>query len=284
MGLAWIWVRRAVTRLTAARRQGFRIITFGPAPSEHLGALDAFVGHLKRTHGLLSPEEAADHLAGRPAERARLLPCLLTFDGGISSTVHGALDVLDRHGARAVFFVCPGLMAFTGENQRAVIAANLFDGRVKPRDLPPDLRLMTWDEAAGLTDAGHAIGVHGMMYRRLSPLTGEDLRREISGAADEAAEKVGKVDWFASPFGDAAGISPSALAIIAERFRFCRSTVAGVNSPGTPRMALRADAINLDVPLGEAKLAVEGGLDGAGQAARRALDDAASIDATGAGQ
>ena len=108
-----------------------------------------------------------------------------------------------------------------------------------------------------------------MMYRRLSPLIGDDLGREIRGAADEAAEKVGKVEWFASPFGDAAGISAEALAIIAERFRFCRSTVAGVNSPSTPRLALRADAVNLDAPFGEAELAVEGGLDGAQHAARR---------------
>ena len=283
-------IRRAVNRLTVARQAGFRIVAFGHVSREHLGALDALVGHLKQAHGLLTPEEAAARLAGAAAvEKEWRLPCLLTFDGGFSSAIEVTRDVLDRRGARAVFFVCPGLMAFTGENQRAVVAANLFDGRIKPRDLPPDLRLMTWDEAAGLAAAGHAIGVHGMMYRRLGPLTGEDLRREISGAADEAAAKVGAVEWFASPFGDAASVSAEALVLIGERFRFCRSTVAGVNSPSTPRLALRAHAVTLDAPLGEApageaKLAVEGGLDGACQAARRALDAAASIDATGTGQ
>ena len=285
MSHAWVGIRRAVTRLTVARQAGFRIVAFAPGSTFALDALDTFVGYLKRTHGLLSPQEAAARLAGAAAQRARRLPCLLTFDGGIAPTVQGAVHgMLDRHGARAVFFLCPGLMAFTGDNQRAVVAANLLDGRIKPGDLPPPVRLMTWDEAAGLTAAGHVIGVHGMMYRRLGPLAGADLGREIGGAADEAAEKVGKVEWFASPFGDAASVSAEALAIIGERFRFCRSTVAGVNSAATPRLALRADAVTLDVPAGEAKLAVEGGLDGACQAARRALDAAASIDANGAGQ
>lgn len=281
-------VRRGINMLAQRPTWGFRIVAMGPVQRGRLTALGDFIGHVKRTHGLLAPEDAAALIesAGENAgKKARRLPCLLTFDGGFSTHLEVARDVLAPHDARAVFFVCPGLMDLSGENQRTAMAANIFDGRIKARDLPPDLRLMTWDDISVLRTAGHTVGLHGLTHRRLARLSGADLRREIVTAAHGAETHLGApVDWFAPPFGDVESLSRPALEMVSERFRFCRSTVSGINAKGVPDLALRAHALDPSGPAQGWKLAMEGGLDRAYANARARLDSMASIDATGSGQ
>lgn len=279
----WLALRRGINGLVRRPGRGFRILAIGPVFKDRLPALGDFIAYVKRTHGLLTPEDAAalmDAAAGEAGKKTRRPPCLLTFDGGFSSHLEVARDVLGPLGARAIFFVCPGLMDLSGENQRAAMAANIFDGRIRARDLPPDLRLMTWDDIAVLRSAAHAVGLHGLTHRRLARLSGADLRREIVTAADGAGTHLGApVDWFAPPFGDSESLSAAALDIIAQRFRFCRSTVPGINARGVPALALRAHALDAADPIGAWKWAIEGGLDRPFSAARARLDAMASIDA-----
>jgi peptidoglycan/xylan/chitin deacetylase (PgdA/CDA1 family) len=256
---------------------GFRILLFHDIPDSAIDAFGRFAETVVRNHGVLTPAEAEACLTGGAPSQFMPLsprqPCLFTFDDGFISNRKIADVVLGPLGIKALFFVAPGLMDVSPEEQSWRIADTVFDGRVEPENLPPWMRLMTWDEVGELKAAGHTIGSHGMLHRRLTYLAGDQLDWEISEAADRLERRLGEpVPWYAYAFGDIGSISRSALEIIGQRYRFCRSGVRGANTPRTGRLALRADMVDLDAPFDYQKLTVEGGLDRLYREAREHLD------------
>ena len=278
MARPWLVGHRVARRFRRrARADEFRILLFHDLGPDRLPALARLVAHAKRRHGILTPEQVQRRLAGERSDPLAAAdgraPCLLSFDDGFASAIPIAREVLGPLGVRALFFVCPGLIDLSGENQRLAIAANVHDGRMAARALPRDLRLMTWDEVAELRSMGHTVGAHGMTHRRLSRLHGAELKREIVLAGERIRERLAcEVRWYAYAFGDAGSISRPALALIADGFRYCRSGVRGANSGRTPAPALRADHVPLDAPFAYQTLILEGGLDMRYRAERRRLD------------
>jgi peptidoglycan/xylan/chitin deacetylase (PgdA/CDA1 family) len=259
-------LRRAVAGVPAP---GFRALLLHDVPEHHFAVLDAFVARVRRDHGVLTPEQAADWLdAGTIPKDGGPSPCLFTFDDGFASNHAVARQILDAQGVKALFFVCPGLVDAPPVAQEQHLAETVFDG-----GLAGHRRLMTWDEIAELAAHGHAVGAHAMTHRRLSRLDGDTLRREIVDAGDRLAARLRRpVPWFAYPFGDIDSISPHALALIAGHYRYCRSGVRGANRGTTARCAVRADHIDLEAPPAYRALAVDGGLDFRYREARHRLD------------
>ena len=267
----WLCGLRAWRRIGAPPPPALRILLLHDVPEARLGALDRLLDTVKRRHGFVTPDEAEAWLAGAAPQQGDS-PCLLTFDDGFASN-HAAATVLDRHGVRALFFVCPGLVELEGEAQRQAIAATIFDGRPGGADPPHDLRLMSWQEIGALEEMGHTIGAHSMTHRRLSLLRGDSLAREVLDCNEVLAARLGtRATWFAYPFGSLDSISTAALAVIASEYRFCRSGVRGPNTGATDRLALKADQIDLEAPDAYQSLVVEGGLDWRYAVQRRHLD------------
>ncbi len=269
----WLLAHRLL-RVFSTKVHGFRILIFHDVPAEQLAAFEFFIADVKKTHGLITPEQAAAWLDGTPPPGTQAgTPCLLSFDDGFSSSAGVVSGCLERLGAKGLFFINSGLMDLSGDNQRTAIAANIFDGRLKAKDLAPHLRLMSWDEAAALKSSGHVIGAHGLTHRRLSKLGGADLEREIAGAGDRITDRLGgPVDWYAYVFGDIGSISAAAMKIISGHYRYCRSGLRGLNGDSTAAMAVRADMIDLQAPGSYRKLVLEGALDRRYAAARAKLE------------
>lgn len=275
LALPWLFLHRAQRHVAGTREAGgFRILLFHAIGDDRIDAFDRLVRHVKNAHGILTPAEAEARIAsGLAAANGLRAPCVFSFDDGFSSNHALAETVLARHDVKAVFFVCPGLTDLSGENQRAAIAANIFKDRVKPADLDPGLRLMTWDELRTLRRMGHTVGAHGLTHRRLSTLTGPQLMREVAGAKTRLQEQLGEAPaWFAYPFGDIGSVSAEAAPVIAHQFRFCRSGIRGVNAAPHNPFALRADNVDLAGPFAYQQLTIEGALDDRYAGARRDLD------------
>ena len=276
---------RMVNAVAPGRGRRFRILLVHDVPPATADGFERLVAHVKETHGVLTPEEAAAWLEdGRPATAMGRTPCLFTFDDGFASNFHVATGALARHGVKAVFFVCPGLIDLATEERRGAIAANVFDGRAGAAEQAAGLGLMGWSELVELTRLGHTVGAHGMTHRRLTRLDGEDLRREVVGAGDILEDRLGRpVSWYAYSFGDIGSLSRPALEVIAGRYRFCRSGVRGTNDADTGALALRADQVDPTSPFAYQKLIAEGGLAFRYGDARRRLD-ALAIDAGAPGK
>lgn len=274
----WLACHRLSNMFGSPRRKvGFRTLLLHDIAKDQFRNLERLVGYLKRTHGLISPEEAEEWMAGRsnaiqPRASARM-PVLLTFDDGFASNVEAAETILTPMGVKALFFICPGLMDLGLSEQREKIASNIFDKKISADGLPATMRLMTWEEAKKMQAAGHMIGAHGMTHRRLSTLSGDDLRWEICQSGAQLRERLNsEINWYAFSFGNLESISAEALEIIAKEFTYCRSGIRGLSTRDTHRAALLADQIDLNAPFDYLRLTVEGGLDWRYKAPRHGID------------
>ena len=267
----WAWrlappllaARRALRVLRSPAAPAFRILLFHDIPLAATDSFRRFAEWVTTGPGVIAPAAAEAWLAGAPAPGASSsAPCLFAFDDGFRSNRRIAEAVLGPLGIQALFFVSPGLIGLDPEEEAYRLAATVFDAKIDPEDLPPDLKPMTWDEVSELARLGHTIGAHGMLHRRLTALAGDELEWEIVEAGVRLREKLrAPVRWFAYAFGDIGSISRSALEIIGAQYAFCRSGLRGANDSATCRLALRADAVDLAAPLAYQQLVAEGGLD-----------------------
>ena len=249
----WLMVRRLCP--ASLPPGAFRIVLLHDIAPGQESALDRLLTHIGATAGFMAPGDVAARLAMTASDGA--CPVLVSFDDGFSSNHALAKSVLARHGVKALFFVCPGLMDLPRAQQPIAIAANVFRGKATT---VPDM--MTWDQAAELAALGHTIGAHGLSHARLAGLDPARLEDEIGGARRRLTEQLGRpADWFAFPFGDIGSIDGAALTVIARHFRYCRSGVRGLNRAGTSPMGLLAQHVDLDAPLSYQRMALGGGLD-----------------------
>ena len=255
---------RILSRLRSSRPSpGFRVLLFHDIPADRLTRFKRLVRYLQDNHGLLTPDECRQWLLGegKKPDRGRE-PCLLTFDDGFGSQARAARKVLDPLGIRAVFFVCPGLMATAPDGQRAAIAEHVFAGAIPAAQLPADMALMSWDDVKGLAEAGHAVGSHTGSHGRLTALGETERKREIVDSGDLLASRLGMpVEWFAYPFGNIASIDAQALAIIRRRYDMCCSGVAGLNTAATGPLAVLRQKVDLDLSFAYQRFVIEGGMD-----------------------
>ncbi len=267
-----------ISRALKSAPDGFRILIFHDIPDHAAPTFGRLVNEIVGSHGAISPEQAADWLSGDPHRRPSpswRAPYLFTFDDGFASNCGAALDILNAHDIKALFFVCPKLLDLSGSDQQNAIVKNIFQDR-PPAALPAPLKLMSWDDVLALAETGHSIGCHGMNHRRLAGLNDDDLSHEILDAADTLKNRTGReTPWFAYSFGDIDSINARAMEIISSRFRFCRSGIRGINTATTSPTRLLAEQLDLAASPTYWKLVLEGGLDFCYESARRRLRDLA---------
>lgn len=222
-----------------------------------MSALDDLLSYIRTRHGLITPEESeAWIMDSARRHRKGQTPCLVTFDDGFASNVDAANEVLDSHNAKAIFFVCPGLLDRPLELQ---------ENAVREYVRPPVVAipaLMTWDQVRSLRAKGHTVGCHSFLHRKLSTLSSQELIEDIELSADRlASELSGSIHWYAYPFGDVKSISTEALGAIGRRFKFCCSGVRGLNTRATHALAIWRDNVDLSASPCYQHLIVDGGLD-----------------------
>ena len=258
---------RLARRLRPQDEGGFRILLFHDIPQTQRPAFRRLVGDLAGRGLLIDPAEAERRLNGGGGGPG----VLLSFDDGFVSNAEIAATILAPLGAKALFFICPGLMELGHEAQSAAIAAQILRGL-----RPAPEGLMDWSAVERLRVAGHVIGSHTRDHRRLAGLSPDQRAEQIGGAADLLTARLGEpARWFAYTFGDIASIDAAALAEIGRHHRYCRSGVRGANGPTTLPLALRADHVDLTAGPAWRALAAEGGLDLRYRAQRRRLDEMA---------
>ncbi|WP_161539550.1 polysaccharide deacetylase family protein [Paramagnetospirillum kuznetsovii] len=250
-GAAWRLVGPLLPRPPGA----FRILMFHDVPDSQRAALRRLVERLVAENRLIGPAEAASRLRHGGASPG-LPPVLLSFDDGFASNLEVAETILAPLGAHALFFVCPGLMDLSKDEQAAAVSANVLRG-LKPAPEP----LMDWTAVERLVTLGHTIGNHTSDHLRLTELSADAKAEQIEKAAEALRSRLGETpDWFAYTFGDVDSIDAESLHLIGRHHRYCRSGVRGVNGKGTAPLALRGDHVDLAATPTWRMLAVDGAL------------------------
>ena len=130
--------------------------------------------------------------AGEPGKRVAI-----TFDDAFRSVGELAKPILDRHGAPASVFVPTGFpgtgrpLAWQGTEQ--------WLGGTHENELT----CLSWEELAGLAEAGWEVGSHTRSHPRLSGLDDAALRDELAGSRRDCEERLGReCSSLAYPYGD----------------------------------------------------------------------------------
>lgn len=136
---------------------------------------------------------------GDPPARRTLA---VTFDDGFRSVFTLAAPVLARLGVPGTLFVPTALIGDGSPLEWRGI------DEWRGGEFEPELRGMTWEEVGQLGDAGWEIGSHTRTHPRLTRLSDEVLRDELSLSREELEERLGcPCRSLAYPYGDVDGAS-----------------------------------------------------------------------------
>ena len=170
---------------------------------------------------------------------------VLTFDDGYSSNFEIAQTVLNPRGIKAIFFVIPEFIDSGDKGESEMfISEQMFPGK-RESNTPKHLKSMTWDQILLLSSQGHTIGSHSSSHKRLSEIPDEaELIHQVIDSQYLLEKKIGiKIEHFAFPFGDLKSISPSALKIALENYKFVYSGLRGSNQALRSGSVLRRETV-----------------------------------------
>jgi peptidoglycan/xylan/chitin deacetylase (PgdA/CDA1 family) len=163
-----------------------------------------------------------------PVELAKKEPgskdVLITFDDGFLDTFEHALPVLQATGMKAIQFLVAGLLGKTNEWQQRA-------GDVREP-------LMGAEHVRAWLKAGQEIGAHTLTHPKLTQLPPDRARAEIDGSRKLLEDTFGiPIRHFCYPYGD---WNETIAKLVEEAgYETACTTMPGVNTPETPRFALR---------------------------------------------
>lgn len=239
---------------------GLSVLAFHEVPMACQKKLALLLCYMAREHLLIDPQSLTSNFdAPDVGRRSR---ALLSFDDGFVSQYRVAKEVLEPLGLKAIFFVCPTFVDSSREQQRKFVAEKLFADRLDIGQVPESMLAMSWDQLKELVERGHLVGAHSLNHPRLSLMKKHaELEKEIVASGDLLQSRLGvPVYHFATPFGKLRDTDQRALKLVAGRYRFCFSTIAGVNEPNRHPHAILRTAISLQTPYKYLCLQAENGL------------------------
>jgi peptidoglycan/xylan/chitin deacetylase (PgdA/CDA1 family) len=214
-------------QLAELREAGFRSV-----PPDHglAGEPEPLGIPLTRPSGTLSPAPSGGEGRGEggrfmeSASETGSRPVVITFDDGFRNVFEHGLPLLARHGFRAIQFLLPDRLGQmnTWEQMEGEAPERLMD--------PAEVR--DW------LGAGHWIGSHTCTHPWLTRLPLPQAREEIASSKHRLEDRFGvPVEHFCYPYGD--WNEPVRELVAAAGYRTACTVEPGVNTPGTPRLALK---------------------------------------------
>jgi len=141
---------------------------------------------------------------------------VLTFDDGFANFYEEAFPILQRHGFSATVFIVSGHMGGYNDWEPSLQGSG-------------PLRLLSWEQASELAEAGIEIGCHTRNHLDLRRCTPQEASLEISSSRREIKEKLGlDAQSFAYPYG---GVNHLVQHLAAREFRAaCTTELRRANS------------------------------------------------------
>lgn len=137
----------------------------------------------------------------------------LTFDDGFLDTYTVARPLLAERGFTGFVFVLPRHL-----DDGAPLAWPEVAGEVRRH--PETMRSMTWEQAGALAGEGWEIGSHTLTHPRLTELGDAELAAELGESRQLVADRLGRCDTLAYPFGAWDARVERAAAAAGYRFAF----------------------------------------------------------------
>jgi peptidoglycan/xylan/chitin deacetylase (PgdA/CDA1 family) len=149
---------------------------------------------------------------------------LITMDDATRKAGENALPILLQHGFHAIQFVVAGRIGGVNDWQTVV-------GEVE-ESLMNEAEIREW------LAAGQDVGAHTMTHPWLTRVPRAQAREEITASKKLLEDRFGKrIDHFCYPYGD---FDEAIADLVGEAgYRTACTTRPGINTPDTPRLALK---------------------------------------------
>ncbi len=202
--------------------EGPAFLSLPPDTFEHQLATLRRLGYGPGTPAALAALAAGE----RPARPL----AFLTFDDGFRDNFTHAFPLLEAYGFTAQVFLLPPLV-----DEGAPLAWPEVEERASRH--PDVMRSMTWSMVETMAAAGIEFGSHTCRHPRLTDLDDDHLRQELLDSRRAIAERLGRCDTLAYPFG---AWSPRVAAAAADAgYSFAFSLPYGSPGVGPQTVATR---------------------------------------------
>ncbi len=159
---------------------------------------------------------------------------IFNFDDGIKNNLY-AVDVLNKYGIRALFFVVPEFINCRHENQPEFFLKNInpiVNSQINKDS--EDFLAMSWRELEELVNDGHEIGSHSSTHiMRAAGADSQSRHYEIVESQRMIADGLGlsydQIRSFCGPIDSLLSVSSAELTLISDNYRFFFSTIPGSN-------------------------------------------------------
>jgi peptidoglycan/xylan/chitin deacetylase (PgdA/CDA1 family) len=234
--------------------KSLRILMYHDVPSEVLSTLDSHLKWLTERFEIISP---TDFVNGAIASHRPKV--LLTFDDGCEDNYELVAPLLESHGLRGLFFVCPGFSGLSRETSFALMERSSVLLGEKTRD--SRWQRMSRKQIIDLDKRGHGIGNHTMTHVPLARVNETEVAREISQGAATLEDWLGHPCPFFAWTYSWDEISQPALKVAHACHQYCFSPCSGLNRWPVSERLLWRTAVDISKSLPNLKSQISGVVD-----------------------
>jgi len=244
--------------------KSLRVLMYHDVPTELLPTFESHLKWLAQRFEIIDPKDlvAGTSLGERPK-------VLLTFDDGCEDNYELVAPLLESHGLRGLFFVCPGFSGLSREASFELMKRSSVLLGEKSRD--SRWQRMSQRQIVDLDKRGHAIGNHTMTHVPLAKLDSQEVVREIADSASTLRGWLGHPSLFFAWTYYWNEISPAALRIAQAYHPYCFSPCSGLNRWPISRSLLWRTGVDVSKPLPSFKSQISGAVDCMYSSQRRQL-------------
>ena len=210
---------------------------------------------IQNSYGFINPEDFSTE------KNSDCIKVLLTFDDGFLSNKIVSDKILSKYGIKALFFITEGFVGLNENQAYDFASANIYPNSVISNDKKKQ-QSMSWDDVKSLSVQGHSIGAHSKTHPKLIDLKKDELEDEIVVSTQRIENILNiNIDTFAFPFGTTNVVTPEAVNLSKNKFRYVFSNVRGnVNSSPCNYFIFRQNIVPGD-PMWLIQNMIEGKLD-----------------------
>jgi len=233
------------------------VLNYHGTPKSFIPTFEKQLEYFERHFDIIGPKELESYYNERkiPSKRPLLL---LTFDDGIKNNLHVA-EILQKRNYKAYYFVIPGFIETSKQEQRAFYLSNIRPFTDKTTHTQEDdFTAMSWEDLSLLISLGNSIGSHTYSHTLVaSQSDSANSIQEIVNSKKVIEEKLKfSVNSFCSPNNTLLSIEKKEIEIIKDNYRFHFATIPGSNLHERNRFFIRRSNIETHWLSGAVKYAI----------------------------
>lgn len=231
-----------------------RILMYHDVPRPLLPIFESHIKWLAQRFDFLKPSDLLTEtgIGRRPK-------ALLTFDDGCVDNYELVAPLLESHGLRGLFFVCPGFAGLSSEASFELMERSSLLLGEKTRD--SRWHRMSSQQVVDLDRRGHGIGNHTMTHTPLRRIDEQEAVREVEYSARTLSSWLGHPSPFFAWTYSWDGITKASLTAARNCHACCFSPCCGLNEWPNHKPLLWRAGVDVSKPLSHLQTQLSGLLD-----------------------